>query len=1443
MKPLVEASEAERQLSKENPWPGLCSFSEHSAAFFKGRDREIEELTRQVRRDVLSVLFGKSGTGKSSLLRAGLFPKFREKGFIPIYIRLRHDEREPALIDQVKENIRQVILDKDYPIRAPQPDPNLSLWEYFHLQDGDWWDKSVRLVTPVLVFDQFEEILTVGRDTQGRIDRGEAFLSELEDLIEGRVPEVIQKRREDDRQWKEYFNKHYDLSKKDFRIVLTLREDFLPELEGLRERLRPIMWNRFRLLPITGEGALDAILKPAPQLVDEATALEIIQRVSISERSQLQASPTLEQVKGRLVEPALLSVLCTELNLRRQKEGSEKIDASLLEGAREEILTNFYERAFEGLEPGVRDFVEDELLTVSGARDRCAIENALNRTGVTEEVLRALIDRRLIRQEIIGRNVWLELSHDILADVARASKRSRDERRRTENAERKAAEAQEIAERRDRQRKLAWIVAAFLIVGVLSVAWIYVDGWVLERESYYKRFAKRYGIMEGVGQLNRRQVARRPVSYRFVTRGRFGQLLRVQAVNGAGRLVPNNGVDTYLNYAWEDTRTERECQWEFVLDHRGLVVYEKARDRFGRLVWGFIYSPPAETANAEGTSAVRTRPQTVRGHYVGPDGYPMPFRGSNAEYVEITYNQDGYEEEVFYRDRSRNPMPGPDRAYGKHRCFNKLGLETEQESLDSRRNRVVDQDGNCGCEDTYDATGNLIRERAFDVAGKTTLVKDGWAVLEQSFDPFGNVTEQAYFNEAGKAVSNKDGYARWTARYDERGNETEVAYFEETNKPVRNKDGYARWTARYDEHGNKTEVAYFDETNKPVRNKDGYARWIIHYDEPNNPIEIAYFDEASKPVRSKDGVARWTARYDERGNRIATAYFDAAGKPVLSEQGYARWTARYDERGKLIEAFYFDQGGKPVLSKDGYARWTAGYDERGNKIAGAYFDAGGNLVRGEEGYARWTAKYDERGNQIEAAYFDQGGKLALSKDGYARWTAKYDERGNQIEATYFDAAGDPVPRKDGYARWTAQYDERGNQIEAFYFDQGGKPVLSKNGYARWTAGYDRRDKQIETNYFDAEGNPMPSKDGYARWTAKYDERGNQTEAAYFDQGGKPVLSKNGYARCTVKYDERGNQIEAAYFDQGDKPLLSETLGYARWTAKYDERGNQIEAAYFDQGDKPVLSENGYERWTAKYDERGNKTEEGYLGEAGKPVRSKDGYARWTAKYDERGNQIEQAYFDEGGNAVRSNDGYARVMNSYDERRHLTDAVFFDEHGEKLYRKALSYDDQGRTRIRELSDLDGKDGFASKKQILDEKGNVVEEAYFDFAGRPTLDNGGISVVRRKYDENGKLIDATFLGRNGEPIHTFAEIHEVASAGEGERSGLHAGDIVLSYDGAEVTNTSQLEAMLSAPGNSLREIRILRTGAELRFKVRPGSLGVTMRQRAKPNKVATVTSEKR
>src|SRR5215469_13301978 len=76
----------------DSPWPGLSPFSEGEQNFFFGRDLEIGELCRLVRRETLSVLFAQSGAGKTSLVCAGLLPDLRKTAYLPVYIRSDHDE-------------------------------------------------------------------------------------------------------------------------------------------------------------------------------------------------------------------------------------------------------------------------------------------------------------------------------------------------------------------------------------------------------------------------------------------------------------------------------------------------------------------------------------------------------------------------------------------------------------------------------------------------------------------------------------------------------------------------------------------------------------------------------------------------------------------------------------------------------------------------------------------------------------------------------------------------------------------------------------------------------------------------------------------------------------------------------------------------------------------------------------------------------------------------------------------------------------------------------------------------------------------------------------------------------------------------------------------------------------------------------------------------------
>jgi tetratricopeptide (TPR) repeat protein len=455
---LLDPLRASAVVDHEHPWPGLVSYTEDGAAFFFGREREVAELARLVRQDVLTVLFGKSGLGKSSLLRAGLTPVLRESEFLPVFIRLDFAEHAPALEVQVKERIAETLRAERIDAAAPTADE--TLWEYFHRKGADWWDADNRLLKPVLIFDQFEELLTIGQGGAAQTARTTSFLTELEDLIENRVPSGLQKRFEAERG----LARQYDFERVAYRVILSLREDFLADLESLHDRLRQIISNRFRLLPMSGSQAMDVILKPQANLVAEDVAVEIVHFVSSSERSRLQAPVNRGTLANRQVEPALLSVVLRELNNHRIESGASTITADLVSGQRAtEILERFFERGVEGLGDHVREFILDQMLTSSGARNRVAEEDALSKYGIPPETIATLIDRRILQRQLSGSVKWLELTHDTLADVVRAHRAEQTQRRAVaEAAAREAAVRKQLAKT---HRLIATFALLLLIAG------------------------------------------------------------------------------------------------------------------------------------------------------------------------------------------------------------------------------------------------------------------------------------------------------------------------------------------------------------------------------------------------------------------------------------------------------------------------------------------------------------------------------------------------------------------------------------------------------------------------------------------------------------------------------------------------------------------------------------------------------------------------------------------------------------------------------------------------------------------------------------------------------------------------------------------------------------------------------------------------------------------
>ncbi|HEY9282145.1 MAG TPA: hypothetical protein VIP46_01705, partial [Pyrinomonadaceae bacterium] len=57
-----------------NPFPGLRPFEPDEYHLFFGRDGQSDELLRRLRQKRFVAVIGTSGSGKSSLVRAGLLP-------------------------------------------------------------------------------------------------------------------------------------------------------------------------------------------------------------------------------------------------------------------------------------------------------------------------------------------------------------------------------------------------------------------------------------------------------------------------------------------------------------------------------------------------------------------------------------------------------------------------------------------------------------------------------------------------------------------------------------------------------------------------------------------------------------------------------------------------------------------------------------------------------------------------------------------------------------------------------------------------------------------------------------------------------------------------------------------------------------------------------------------------------------------------------------------------------------------------------------------------------------------------------------------------------------------------------------------------------------------------------------------------------------------------
>lgn len=441
------------QVNRENPWPGLAAFSEEHAEFFHGREREVEELFRRVRFNALSVLYGQSGLGKTSLVQAALFPRLRGVGVLPVSIRIDYSTGALAARLQICQAISKAVHAAGGV--AQQLGEQESLWEYFHRERPAAADASGKPLIIALAFDQFEEAFTLGSDRRDGRGFVRDLVEELGALAEHRPPSRVESAFERDPE----LVADFDFDRQDYRILLSLREDFLAHLHDLAERIPSITVNNMRLPPLDGSRALEVIERPGKEIVAPGAAEAIVRFVADAGDERRDNAPRREGDTGQKhsarpiesleVDPSLLSLFCRELN---EKRGAGLITPLLVTASREKILAEFYERALADQHPGVRLFVEEDLLTAKGFRQTLRADSAeekLREYGAPAEAVTTLVNRRLLHYEQRGRDTRVELTHDVLTRVVRES---RNERQAKEAEEAKRRDAEEAERRADAAR-------------------------------------------------------------------------------------------------------------------------------------------------------------------------------------------------------------------------------------------------------------------------------------------------------------------------------------------------------------------------------------------------------------------------------------------------------------------------------------------------------------------------------------------------------------------------------------------------------------------------------------------------------------------------------------------------------------------------------------------------------------------------------------------------------------------------------------------------------------------------------------------------------------------------------------------------------------------------------------------------------------------------------
>lgn len=395
-----------------NPWPGITSYEDpaksQSKLKFCGRDNDIYDMSRLIDDNLLVILYGKSGIGKTSLLNAGVFPALRKELYVPVNIRLGTFDstvlNQEIIVAAIEKAVTEIcgfvrIIDvvEEKPIReSQQPD---YLWNYFARHR--FFNSKGQTVFPVIVLDQFEEVLRFSDEDNRKM--AEALLSQIQYLVDEShaLNDCIIKG--------ETYN--YDFN---FRFVISIREDELYLLEDSIDSLGATAFKRcrYRLRNLSDDEAKAAILIPGKECINKEQKDAIVRKII-----ELSTRP----VSGE-IDTLLLSMVCAYTY--DKKLGDEITLADLVMWKSNNPMVVYYQDAIKELADDKVHYIQRHLIHEDGSRKCVDIKEVIKELG--ESAFLSLTQGKT-PMLVIGDRGQVELLHDMLAIAVFEERKSFEE--------------------------------------------------------------------------------------------------------------------------------------------------------------------------------------------------------------------------------------------------------------------------------------------------------------------------------------------------------------------------------------------------------------------------------------------------------------------------------------------------------------------------------------------------------------------------------------------------------------------------------------------------------------------------------------------------------------------------------------------------------------------------------------------------------------------------------------------------------------------------------------------------------------------------------------------------------------------------------------------------------------------------------------------------------